>query len=184
MTDPNITSMPCWCWHTPHGANDSLFSWILEFAQQAEQVQMYWHSMLKRLFSITQVSCERGLAFRGKIDNRENGNFLWYARTPCPVGLWQFPKPAQPEARKARKPSLQTMCPQQQRRMLNSILLTSLSVNGYNPVIEQFLMPLAHRPSAYEEMHSKFCFLAHVKFLFQMRTNVWRRNSSLSTKTA
>ena len=100
------------------------------------------------------------------------------------VGLWQFPKPAHSEARKARKPSLQTMCPQQQRRMLNSLLLTSLSVNGYNPVIDQFFMHLAHRPSAYDEMHFKFCFLANLTFLIQMRSNVWRRNSSLSTKTA
>ena len=51
------------------------------------------------------------------------------------------------------------MCPQQQRRMLNSLLLTSLTVNSYNPVIDQFFMPLAHRPSAYEELRSKFCFL-------------------------
>ena len=29
-------------------------------------VQKYWHSLLKRLFSITTVSCERGLAFRGE----------------------------------------------------------------------------------------------------------------------
>ncbi len=43
--------------------------------------------------------------------------------------------------------------------MLNSLLLTSLSVNSYNPVIDQFFMPLAHRPSAYEELRSKFCFL-------------------------
>ena len=35
------------------------------------------------------------------------------------------------------------MCPQQQRRMLKS-LLTNLSVNNYNPVIDQFFMPLAH----------------------------------------
>ena len=46
------------------------------------------------------------------------------------------------------------MCPQQQRRMLNSLILTRLSVNTYNPVIDQFFMPLAHRPSAYT-----FCFL-------------------------
>ena len=82
---------------------------------------------------------------------------LWYATTPCPV--WRYPKPAHPHARKARKPSLHTiynMCPQQQRRMLNSLLLTRLSVNSYNPVIDPFSMPLAHRPSAYEEMRSIF----------------------------
>ena len=76
------------------------------------------------------------------------------------------------------------MCPQQQRRMLNSLLLTSLSVNSYNPVIDHFFMHLAHRPSTYDEMHFKFCFLANLTFLIQMRSNVWRRNSSLSTKTA
>ena len=44
--------------------------------------------------------------------------------------------------------------------MLNSLLLTSLSVNSYTPpVIDQFFMPLAHGPSAYEELGSKFCFL-------------------------
>ena len=43
--------------------------------------------------------------------------------------------------------------------MLNSLLLTSLNVNSYNPVIDQFFMPLAHRPSAYDELCSKFCFL-------------------------
>ena len=52
------------------------------------------------------------------------------------------------------------MCPQQQRRMLNSLLLTSLSVNSYNPVIDQFFMPLAHRPSTY-----KFCFLGKFDIL-------------------
>ena len=41
------------------------------------------------------------------------------------------------------------MCPQQQRRVLNSLLLTSLNVNSYNPVIDQFFMPLGHRPIAY-----------------------------------
>ena len=122
MTDSKITSMPCGCWHT---VQRKLFSWILEFAQQAEQVQKYCHSVLKRLISITKVSCERG-------------------------------KPAHPEARKARKPSLQTMCPQQQRWMLNSLLLTRLSVNSYNPVIDQLFMPLAHGPSAYEELGSRF----------------------------
>ena len=51
------------------------------------------------------------------------------------------------------------MRPQQQRRMLNSILLTSLSVNSYNPIIDQFFIPLAHRPSAHYIRRSKFCFL-------------------------
>ena len=32
------------------------------------------------------------------------------------------------------------MCPQQQRRALTSLLLTSLSVNSYNPVIDQCFM--------------------------------------------
>ena len=55
---------------------------------------------------------------------------------------------------------LYNICPQQQRRMLKSLLLTSLSVNSYNPVIDKFFMPLAHRQSAYEEMRSiLFCFL-------------------------
>ena len=51
------------------------------------------------------------------------------------------------------------MCPQQQRRMLNSLLLTRLSVNSYNPVIDQLFMPLAHGPYAYEELRFKFFFL-------------------------
>ena len=38
---------------------------------------MYWHGVLERIISITEVSCECGLAFRGKIDSRENGNILW-----------------------------------------------------------------------------------------------------------
>ncbi len=33
--------------------------------------------------------------------------------------------------------------------MLNSLLLTSLTVNSYNPAIDQFFMHLAHPPSAY-----------------------------------
>ncbi len=57
------------------------------------------------------------------------------------------------------------MCPQQQRRALTSLLLTSLSVNSYNPVIDQFFMPLAHRPFAYEELRSKFCFLGKFDIL-------------------
>ena len=54
------------------------------------------------------------------------------------------------------------MCPQQQRRMLNSLLLTLLSVNSYNPVIDQLFMPLAHGPSAYEELRflGKFYILS------------------------
>ena len=48
--------------------------------------------------------------------------------------------------------------------MLNS-LLHSLSVNSYNPVIDQFVMPLAHRPFAYEELRSKFCFLGKFDIL-------------------
>ena len=47
-------------------AQRKLFSWILLFAQEAEQVQKYWHSVLKRLINITKVACERGLAFRGE----------------------------------------------------------------------------------------------------------------------
>ena len=57
------------------------------------------------------------------------------------------------------------MCPQQQRQVLNSVLLTSLSVGSYNPVIDQFFMPLAHRPFAYEELRSKFFFLGKFDIL-------------------
>ena len=57
------------------------------------------------------------------------------------------------------------MCPQKQRRMLNSLVLTSLSVNSYNPVIDQFVTPLAHRPCADEELRSKFCFLGKFDIL-------------------
>ena len=52
--------------HTTPPPPLKLFSWILLFAQLAEQVQKYWHSVLKRLIGTTQVSCERGLAFRGE----------------------------------------------------------------------------------------------------------------------
>ena len=52
------------------------------------------------------------------------------------------------------------MCPQQQRRMLNSLLLTSLGVNSHNPVIDQFFTSLADRPSAY-----KFCLLGKFDIL-------------------
>ena len=47
-------------------AQRRLFSWILLFAQESEQVKKYGHSVLKRLINITKVSCERGLAFRGE----------------------------------------------------------------------------------------------------------------------
>ena len=73
-----------------------------------------------------------------------------YARTPCPV--WRFPKPAHPGA-------------QHLRRMLNWLPLTSLGDNGYNTVIDQFFMPLAHRPSAYEELCSTFCFIGKFDIL-------------------
>ena len=165
MTDAKITSMPCWCWHT---VQRKLFSRILEFAQQAEQVQKYCHSVLNGWLASQKFHVSVAWRFVAKIDNRISWKWklLWYARTPCP--LWRFPKTAHPEARKARKPSVQTMCPQQQRRMLNSLLLTSLSVNSYNPVIDQFFMPLAHGSSAYEELRS-FFFLANVTSLVQMR---------------
>ena len=159
MTDPKITSMPCWCWHT---VQRKLFSWNLEFVQQVEQVQKYCHSVLKNGWLASQkFHVSVAWRFVAKIDNRVSWKWklLWYARTPSSV--WRFPKPAHSEARKARKPSLQTRCPQQQRRMLNSLLLTSLSVNSYNPVIDQFFMPLVHGPYAYEELRSKFFFLAN-----------------------
>ena len=37
-------------------------------------------------------------------------------------------------------------------------LTYSYSVNSYNPVIDQLFMPLADRPSVYEELRSKLCF--------------------------
>ena len=57
------------------------------------------------------------------------------------------------------------MCPQHQRRMLNSLLLTSVSVNSYNPIIDQLFMPLPHRQSAYEELRYKSCFLGKFDIL-------------------
>ena len=42
---------------------------------------------------------------------------------------------------------------------------TSLSVNSYTPVIDQFLVPLAHRPSTNEELRSKFLFLGKFDIL-------------------
>ena len=54
-----------------HRVQRKLFSWMLLFAQEAEQVQKYWHSVLKRLINITNVLCERGLAFRG--EDRQQG---------------------------------------------------------------------------------------------------------------
>ena len=43
--------------------------------------------------------------------------------------------------------------------------ICSLSGNSYNPVIDRFFMSLAHRPSAYEELCSKFCFLGKFDIL-------------------
>ena len=67
------------------------------------------------------------------------------------------------------------MCPQQQCRMLNSLLLTSLGVNSYNPVIDQFFMLIGHLRT--RNCVPNFVFLANLTFLVQMRSNVWRRNS-------
>ena len=112
---------------------------------------------------LTKVSCERGLAFRGEYrqhaGSAENGNYFGTLELLA-FPVWRFPKPAHAEARKARKPSPQIMCPQQQRRMLNSLLLTI-----YNPVIDQFFMPLAHRPSAYEDLRSELCLLGKFDIL-------------------
>ena len=50
-----------------------------DLAQQAEQVENYWRSVLKRLISVTKFSCERGLALRGEdetICSAANGNYL------------------------------------------------------------------------------------------------------------
>ena len=70
------------------------------------------------------------------------------------------------------------MCPQQQRWMLNSLRLTSLSVNSYTPVIDQFFMPLAHRQSPYEELRSKFCFLGKVDILSPNEIERWAEKLS------
>ena len=35
----------------------------------------------------------------------------------------------------------------------------------YNPAIDPFFKPLAHRPSAYEELRSRFCFLGKFDIL-------------------
>ena len=51
----------------------------VELAQQAEQVENYWRSVLKRLISVIQFSCERGLALRGEneiMGSAANGNYL------------------------------------------------------------------------------------------------------------
>ena len=49
--------------------------------------------------------------------------------------------------------------------MLKSLLRPSLSVNSYNPVIDQLIMPISHGPSAHEEMRSKCCFLGKFDIL-------------------
>ena len=53
----------------------------VELAQQAEQVEKYWRSVLKRLISVIKFSCERGLALRGENEimghgSAANGNYL------------------------------------------------------------------------------------------------------------
>ena len=50
------------------------------------------------------------------------------------------------------------MCPQQHRRVLNSLLLTSLSVNSYNPVFHAI-------SSSAICVRSKFCFLGKFDIL-------------------
>ena len=50
-----------------------------DLAQQAEQVDNYWRSVLTRLISVITFSCERGLALRGEDDtigSAANGNYL------------------------------------------------------------------------------------------------------------
>ena len=51
----------------------------VELAQQAEQVENYWRSVLKRLIGVIKFSCERGLALRGEneiMGSAANGNYL------------------------------------------------------------------------------------------------------------
>ena len=133
-----------------HRAKDSwkLFSGILEFPQQAEYVQNYWHIVLKRLISITKVSCERDLAFRGEdrhyIGSAEKGNYFGTLELLAQYDDF-LNQHLYPEARKVRKPSLQTTCPRQQRRMPNSLLITSLSANSCDPVINR---PVFHAISS------------------------------------
>ena len=71
-----------------HRVRRKLFSWILEFAQQAEQVQRYWHSVLKRLISQKfHVSVAGRFVAKIDIGSAENENFLWYARTPVRMAI-------------------------------------------------------------------------------------------------
>ena len=51
----------------------------VDVEQQAEQVENYWRSVLKRLISVIKFSCERGLALRGEneiMGSAANGNYL------------------------------------------------------------------------------------------------------------
>ena len=51
----------------------------VELAQQAEQFENYWLSVLKRLISVIKFSCERGLALRDEneiMGSAVNGNYL------------------------------------------------------------------------------------------------------------
>ena len=49
----------------------------VELAQQAEQVENYWRSVLKRLIGVIKFSCERGLTLRG--ENEIIGSYREYA---------------------------------------------------------------------------------------------------------
>ena len=123
MTDPKITSIPCWSWHTVQriAGSCSLGFWSSRSKHNMFKSigTLFWNGWLaSRKFHVNGA-----WRFVAKIDNRVSwkGKLLLYSWTPCPV--WRFPKPAHPEARKARKPSLQTTCPRQQRRMPNSHLM-------------------------------------------------------------
>lgn len=50
-----------------------------ELANQSEEVNNYWHSIIKRLVSVIQFICERGLVLRGQnetVGSPKNGNYL------------------------------------------------------------------------------------------------------------
>ena len=60
-------------------SNQSAGRLEVELAQQTEQVENYWRSVLKRLISVIKFSCEPGLARRGEneiMGSAANGNYL------------------------------------------------------------------------------------------------------------